>query len=285
MLEEEAGVENSQKEWGSYVLYRDDLPEDLDGHLNRKRTWKETDKGCGIVGISFSTDCYMDGRAGGITRGVVQTLASHERYARVLTRNPILALQDIDVFEEAGKYVIVGSSIPTMDTTTASAIEPRAPAPKHRLRGLEKFDERGVKTFVSMSPTYPTLEYNELRDLLETVAQCNPEVVFHEPINPRAGNFEMCVQAAREAGKLKLANELESLQDVDQWVDYAVAHFQSVQEIGAKLNLPIHLWPDKELVKRTESPVSDWLQAWRERQSPEEFAGRNTPDTPMPELP
>lgn len=285
MLEEKVDVENSQKEWGSYVLYRDDLPENLDGHLDRKRKWRETKKGCGIVGISFSTDCYMDGRAGEITRGVVQTLAKHERYARVLTRNPILALQDIDVFEEAGRYVTVGSSIPTLNPDTASAIEPRAPAPEHRLRGLEKFNERGVQTFVSMSPTYPTLEYEDLRGLLKAVTKCEPTVIFHEPINPRAGNFEMCVQSAREAGELELANELESLQHIDQWVDYAVAHLQSVQKIGAELGLPIHLWPDKELVKRTEPPVSEWLKSWRERQSPEEFAGRNTPNEPMPEIP
>lgn len=285
MLEEEVGVENSQKEWGSYVLYRDDLPDELDGHLDRKRAWRETEKGCGIVGISFSTDCYMDGRSGKITREVVQTLSENERYARVLTRNPILALQDLDVFEQAGKYVTIGSSIPTLNADTSSAIEPRAPAPEHRLRGLKKFEEHGVQTFVSMSPTYPTLDYNDLRHLLKAIESCNPAVVFHEPINPRAGNFEMCVEAARESGELELASKLESLQDIDQWVDYAVSHLKIVQKIGSELDLPIHLWPDKELVKRTDGPISDWLQDWRDRQSPEDFAGRDTPDRSMPTVP
>ena len=110
-------------------------------------------------------------------------------------------------------------------------------------------------------------------------------MVFHEPINPRAGNFEMCVQAARDAGELELANELEHLQTVGQWADYAVAHLQVVQELGEEMELPIHLWPDKSLVKHTEPPVAEWLQEWRDRQSPEEFGGRNTPDEPMPELP
>lgn len=70
MLKEEVGVENSQKEWGSYVLYRDDLPKKLDAKLERKQKWKSSENGCGIVGISFSTDCYMDGRAGKITVGL-----------------------------------------------------------------------------------------------------------------------------------------------------------------------------------------------------------------------
>jgi DNA repair photolyase len=285
MLEKEADVQNSQKEWGSYVLYRDDLPERLDEHLDRKRTWRETEGGCGIVGISFSTDCYMDGRAGRITRGVVESLASHDKYARVLTRNPILALQDVDVFEQAGEYVTVGSSIPTLDRAEAAAIEPQAPAPEHRLRGLEEFNKYGVQTYVSVSPTYPTMDSEDIRGLLQRVAECDPDVVFHEPINPRAGNAEMCIRAAREAGELELANELETLRDVDQWVDYSVAHLKSVQKIGTELGLPIHLWPDKELLKHSDSPVSDWLRRWRERQSPEEFAGRDTPERDLPEIP
>lgn len=278
MLEEELGVENSQKEWGSYVLYRDELPEKLDAHLGRKRTWKSTEKGCGIVGISFSTDCYMDGRAGKITRGVVQALAKHERYARVLTRNPILALQDLDVFQEAGEYVTIGSSIPCMDANQVAAIEPRAPAPEHRVRGLQEFADAGVNTFVSMSPTYPTQGREELKQQLELVSQCDPSVVFHEPINPRAGNFKMTIEAARDAGEHELAESLEELRDVETWVEYAVEHLRTVQELGVELDVPVHLWPDKELVRRTEPPVADWLSAWRERQSPEDFADRDTPD-------
>lgn len=285
MLEEEAGVRNPQKEWGSYVLYRDGLDERLDSHLGRKRTWKETENGAGVVGISFSTDCYMDGRAGDITRGVVEALAKHEKCARVLTRNPILALQDHPTFEAAGEYVTIGSSIPSLNADEVAAIEPSAPSPEHRLRGLDEFNELGVNTYVSMSPTYPTMDRGDLRELLSQVAECDPSVVFHEPINPRAGNFQMCIQAARDAGELELANQLETLTDVEQWADYAVAHLGAVQEIGDEMGLPIHLWPDKELVKLTDGRVSEWLSEWRERQSPESFGGRETPDSPMPERP
>lgn len=283
MLKEEADVDDGQREWGNYVLYREGLGERLDDHLDRKQTWKRTEKGCGIVGISFSTDCYMDGRAGKITRNVVDALASHEKYARVLTRNPILALQDSDVFQEAGEYVTIGSSIPSLDEDEVSAIEPRAPSPKHRLRGLRKFNDLGVQTYVSMSPTYPTQDREDIRELLEEVAKCDPAVVFHEPINPRGANFEMTVEAAREAGLEDLAQGLDSLRDRDQWVEYACNHFRWVQEIGEELGLPIHLWPDKELMKQAPDPYDQWLKQWYERQSPEEFGGRNVPDRAAPQ--
>ena len=285
MLKEEADVDNGQKEWGNYVLYRDGLGERLDAHLDRKRTWRKTERGRGVVGISFSTDCYMDGRAGKITRNVVQALTSHEKYARVLTRNPILALQDLDVFQDGGEYVTVGSSIPCMDTGQVSAIEPSAPAPEHRLRGLEEFNDHGVQTFVSMSPTYPTQGKADLRRQLERVAACDPAVVFHEPINPRGGNFEMTVQASREAGEDELARELDALRDRKNWVNYATNHLRWVQEIGQELDLPVHLWPDKQLIKHVDKKAAAWLQSWRDRQSPEEFAERKIPTSPVPSCP
>jgi DNA repair photolyase len=285
MLEEEADVQNGQKEWGNYVLYRDGLGERLDGHLDRKRTWRETERGKGVVGISFSTDCYMDGRAGKITRNVVKALTDHEKYTRVLTRNPILALQDLDVFQDGGEYVTIGSSIPCMDADQVGAIEPSAPAPELRLKGLKEFNDHGVQTFVSMSPTYPTQGKAEIREQLEWIAECNPAVVFHEPINPRGGNFEMTVEAAREAGETELADALDGLRTREEWVKYATNHLRWVQEIGSELNLPVHLWPDKQLIKYVDEEASVWLQSWRDRQSPEEFADRDLPADPVPKCP
>lgn len=285
MLEEEADVEDAQREWGNYVLYRDGLGDRLRSHLENKRTWKETDKGQGIVGISFSTDCYMDGRAGEITRNVVDALSDHERYARILTRNPILALQDADVFKDADEYVTIGSSIPCMDADQVRSIEPRAPDPGHRLRGLKEFNEMGVQTYVSMSPTYPTQDKNDIREQLERIAECDPGVVFHEPINPRGANFDMTVKAAKEDGKRDLARELNELRNQNYWVNYAISHFKWVQEIGEDLELPIHLWPDKELVKLAPKSEAEWLQGWRNQQSPEEFADRDTPSGEVPLIP
>lgn len=283
MLKEEADVDNGQKEWGSYVLYRDGLGERLDEHLDRKRTWRDTDRGQGVVGVSFSTDCYMDARAGKITRNVVQALTEHERYTRVLTRNPILALQDLDVFQEAGEYVTIGSSIPNLNADEVGAIEPNAPPPSQRLRGLKEFNDYGVQTFVSMSPTYPTQDKSDLREHMERIAECDPAVVFHEPINPRGGNFEMTVQAAQDAGEEELAKELNQLRSREQWIEYAINHFCWVQEIGEELDLPVHLWPDKQLIKYVSDETAVWLQSWRDRQSPENFANRETPDSHMPD--
>ncbi|MEZ3117900.1 radical SAM protein [Halobaculum sp. MBLA0147] len=286
MLSEKAGVENPQGEWGEYVLYRDGLGERLADHLDRKRTWRETTGGQGIVGVSFSTDCYMDGRAGKITRNVVEALTSRGLYTRILTRNPILALQDQDVIVDAEEYVTIGSSIPTLDAELSQAIEPSAPAPQQRLRGLQKWNDLGVTTFVSMSPTYPTHTKADLREVLEAIQTVDPDVVFHEPINPRAGNFDLTVQAAADAGLETLASELKQLEDRSQWVEYAVDHFRAVQSLAAELDIDVHLWPDDQLLSYLDDGnTQEWLATWKARQSPEDFADRPSPDTEPPALP
>lgn len=285
MLAEHADVDDGQQEWGDYVLYRDNIPEELPGLLDRKRTWKRTEKGCGVVMLSSGTDCYMDARAGRITRPAVETLADHDRYARILTRNPVNAARHLDTYCEAGEYVTVGSSINSLDADELRAIERRAPSPERRIEGLQKFSDAGVPVYVSMGPTYPTMDRSDLRELMERLAALDPEVVFHEPINPRGKNFDMTIEAAWENGEDELGAELAKLRYEETWREYATRHFRWVQELGDDLDLPVHLWPDKTLVSKTEGRISEWLQAWRDRQSPEAFAGRDTPGTAPPKPP
>jgi DNA repair photolyase len=227
----------------------------------------------------------MDGRAGKITSEVVRSLSDHGRYSRVLTRNPILALQDEKIFREAGEYVTIGSSIPSLNQEEISAIESRAPPAQHRIRGLKEFSEMGVDTFVSMSPTYPTMTLDEMRSHLQRLSEIEPNVIFHEPINPRSGNFQMTISAALDAGQEKLHSDLSRLRSQENWLDYCLRQFTWVQYLGEQMELPVHLWPDKRQINMASPKVAEWLKKWKHRQSPENFAGRDLPDEKFPRLP
>ncbi len=292
MLKDEADVDNPQKEWGSYLLHRpEETADKLAGKLENKRTWKDTSGGRGIVALSFSTDCYQDAHSATVTRGCIEALTTHDRpdgkpiHVRILTRNPTLALQDLDAYLEAEDRITIGSSIPSLNDDHVNAIEPQAPLPTHRLRSLQEFADAGVNTYVSMSPTYPTQDKDDLRTQMQRFAELDPDVIFHEPINSRGGNFRMTVEAAREAGEEELARELDRISSREAWAEYAVQQLRWVQELGEELDLPVHLWPDKELTKVTRGGTQQWVEAWRSRESPEDFAGRPDPAKEMPELP
>lgn len=271
MLNDQVGVEDGQREWGSYLLYRDDLPERLGRKLDRKQTWNNEDGGRGVVMISSGTDCYQDRRAAQITRGCVIELVRHGRPVRILTRSPAV-VRDIDVFEAADGLVTVGSSIPCLDDEMVRAIEPGAPAPSTRLNALEQISEQGIPVYVSMSPTYPTQDREDLRALLkEFKRRLDPDVVFHEPINPRGGNFDMTIQAAEESGQQELAEELAELKTRENWIEYSKRQLRHVEELGEELDVPVHLWPDKQFVKYTDE-MQDHFRHHREKEnSPENY--------------
>jgi len=280
MLAEQASVEDGQKDWGSYLLYRDDLPERLGHKLDRKRKWKYTDRGRGVVMLSSGTDCYQDRRTAQITRGCVIELISRGFPVRILTRSPAVT-RDLDIFQRGvelsedrnGQLIRVGSSIPCLDDSQVKAIEPGAPVPSTRLQALREISQAGVPIYVSMSPTYPTQTYDEFDYLLKQFADIGAEVVFHEPINPRGGNFQMTIQAARDAGLEDLSEELKQIRDSrDYWVEYSLKQMRWAEKLGNKHNVDVHIWPDKQVIKSVNSNRAAKLQDRREAVSPENIA-------------
>jgi DNA repair photolyase len=273
MLQETADVEDPQRDWGNYLLYRDDLPERTREGLQETDfdDWKTTDRGRGVVMLSSGTDCYQDRRTAQITRGVVHELTDHDVPVRILTRSPNVT-RDIDLFQQAGDLVTVGTSIPSFDTALVRAIEPGAPPPEARWQALDELFRAGVRRYVSFSPTYPTMDREDIREALSWFAAIDPEVVFHEPINPRGINFEMCVEAVRDVGYEYAAAEFERLQDYETWVEYSLEQIRMVRDVAEQFgNIEVHTWPDRELIEATRGETQLGLKAMRRRPSPERF--------------
>lgn len=273
MLEEQAGVDNPQKDWGSYLLYRDDLPERISKGLQETdfSNWKKTRRGRGVVMLSSGTDCYQDRRAAQITRGCVQELTEHGVPVRILTRSPNVT-RDIDLFQEAGNKIAVGCSIPSFDTALVKALEPNAPPPQARWEALDQLFRAGVPRFVSFSPTYPTMDRDEIREALSWFAAVDPAVVFHEPMNSRGKNFEMCLEAVEDVGYDDVAEELRKIQNEDRWAKYAREHIELVHEVSESFDsLKIHTWPDQKLIDATSGKKRRELSKMRRMVSPEVF--------------
>jgi len=273
MLFEQADVDNPQEDWGSYLLYRDDLPERLHEGLQDKdfSEWQKTDRGRGIVMLSSGTDCYQDRRAAQITRSCVHELIEHDVPVRILTRSPNVT-RDIELFKQAGERITVGMSIPSFDASLVRALEPNAPPPQERWEALDQLYRTGVPRFVSFSPTYPTMSKEDIHEAMSWFAAIDPDVVFHEPINPRGINFELCVEATRKAGYVDVARELEKLQHEDTWVEYSLEHIQLVREVADSFdNIDLHTWPDQRLISAVDGETRQNLMRLKSQVSPEQL--------------
>jgi DNA repair photolyase len=129
-----------------------------------------------------------------------------------------------------------------------------------------------------MSPTYPSQTRDDFDRLLSEFANLGAEVVFHEPINPRGGNFGMTIEAAEEAGQTKLARELERISnDREYWVEYSLQQMEWAEELGEKHGVDVHVWPDKQVIKAVNDEQAELLREQRDAVSPEEVASPPLP--------
>jgi DNA repair photolyase len=154
-----------------------------------------------------------------------------------------------------------------------NALEPNAPPPMARWEALDELFRADVPRFVSFSPTYPTMDRDEIREALSWFAAIDPDVVFHEPMNPRGENFEMSLEATREADYNDVAEELEQIHDHGEWTKYAIEHIELVREVAKEHfdQLHIHSWPDRKLIEAAHGDQKQRLKHMKQDVSPEEF--------------
>lgn len=122
-----------------------------------------------------------------------------------------------------------------------------------RWQALDRLQQGGVPFYVSMSRTCPTMDDEDFHELLSYFRALGEIVVFHEPINPRGENFQLCLNAAQTAGYDAVVDELERMQqDRQYWVEYAVEQLHTVQQVATRFDgLHVHSWPDNALIKAT----------------------------------
>lgn len=261
------GIENPQMDWGNYLLIRENLPEQLENQLSRKRSWKETPAGQGVVLLCSGTDPYQNRQTAVITSTAVQTLLKYKKRVRILTRSP-LWLQDLSLLKH--RDVIVGMSLPHLDDDLSRQVEPHAPLPSHRLKALRQGREAGCRLYIAIAPTPPTMDTDALTRHLEILLTLEPEVLFWEPINARGSNGKRMISAGLEFANSVMHHHDWATNFVRQWAAIETAS----DRLGCK-NL-LHIWPDPALKNYVES---NCLETWWYRPTVESWAASEQNDS------
>lgn len=154
------------KENAADVLRRT-LRHGSDKHLNLL-------KGEGI-GIGTACDPYQPAeRRFRITRGILEVLAEHQGLrVWIVTKSPLVT-RDVDLLRRLQRHneVTVHISLITIDRELARRIEPRAPTPDARLRGLARLRAHGIDAGINVMPVLPgiTDRPDQLEPLIRAVA-------------------------------------------------------------------------------------------------------------------
>ncbi|MEW6494256.1 MAG: radical SAM protein [Cyanobacteriota bacterium] len=248
---QEKGVTNPQMHWGQYLFVREDIPEKLEKILSRKKSWRVTDAGRGIVLLCSGTDPYQNKQTASVTRGAVEVLLEYNKRVRILTRG-LLWVNDIDVLKNDN--VIVGMSLPFLDDELSRKIEPQSPPPSERYKALLEGHKAGCRLYVAMAPTPPTRTLDDFKRDLEKIMYVNPEVIFWEPINARGSNGKRMLAAGLDFTSSIMSKKSWAESFKRQWEDIEAA----AKEIGCLDRL--HIWPDPELREYVdEAKLEHWL--------------------------
>ncbi len=150
----------------SRILVKEDAPELLAAELAAPG-WQPR-----LLALSGVTDPYQPcERKLGITRRCLEVLADCRHPVGVITKNRLI-VRDADLLCELASHraVAVTLSITTLDAELSRKLEPRASAPRDRLRAVAELAAAGVPVAVGVAPVIPGLTDHELPAILEAAA-------------------------------------------------------------------------------------------------------------------
>jgi DNA repair photolyase len=158
-----------------HVLVKEDAPAIL-GHELRPGSPRLAALTSGeVVVVGTATDPYQPAeRRFRVTRGVLETLATHQGLSVVvITKSPLIT-RDVDVLRRIGERsaLTIHVSLITMRRDLARLIEPRAPTPDARIRAIARLSAAGIDVGINVMPVLPGITDNpaDLDDVVRQVA-------------------------------------------------------------------------------------------------------------------
>ncbi|RMP66057.1 hypothetical protein ALQ18_03520 [Pseudomonas marginalis pv. marginalis] len=123
---------------------------------------------CAPINLGANTDPYQPiEREYTITRQTLEVLLRYRHPVTIITKGSLI-LRDLDLLTELARQRLVGVmiSLTSLDDELKRILEPRAAAPKARLRAIRVMREACIPVGVLCSPMIPMINDSELESLL-----------------------------------------------------------------------------------------------------------------------
>jgi DNA repair photolyase len=128
---------------------------------------------CKPINLGANTDPYQPAeREHGTTRALLEVLLAHRHPVTIVTKGA-LVLRDLDLLAALAERRLcsVAVSLTTLDDGLKRRLEPRAAAPRARLRVIRELAGAGVPVTVLLAPMIPALNDHEMEQLLQAAAE------------------------------------------------------------------------------------------------------------------
>lgn len=152
------------------IMVKREGPALLRGALARGNTLRALARERVVIGTA--TDPYQPAeRRYRVTRGILEVLAEQEGIGvTIITKSPLVT-RDIDLLRHihARSRLSVHVSLITTDRELARCLEPRAPTPEARLRGIARLRAHGIEVGVNAMPVLPGI--TDAPDMIEELVR------------------------------------------------------------------------------------------------------------------
>jgi len=134
--------------WGNFVEIRRRTIEVLDKYREKLKDKR--------IFVSTLSDLWMpEAFASGLTRAVLEKLATIDFYLCVLSTRSTFVLRDVDILKKMSHKIEIGISIPTDRRDIIKLLHPRVATPEARFSVARKLKENGLTVRIQMAPCLP----------------------------------------------------------------------------------------------------------------------------------
>ncbi len=133
------------------------------------------------VMFSGVTDCYQPIEAVyKLTQGCIEVCRDFKNPAGLITKS-FLITRDVELLTELHRvaFCTVAISIPFSSDEMARKIEPQASTVERRFQALEMLAKAGIPVGVSLAPTIPGLNENDIPIVMKRAKNCGARFAFH----------------------------------------------------------------------------------------------------------
>lgn len=171
----------SREKWGDIVDVKTNIPLVLSKEIRKKKQ--------GVVGISTVTDPYQPiEKKYRLTRYCLEQLLKYDFPINVQTKSS-LVVRDTDLLSRFSKVEVM-VSIGTLNDNERKLLEPKSSSIQRRLEVLREFSNVGVQTSVFFGPIYPTLQINDIPEIIDTFIEYGATEIWIDSLNLKPGIWD-----------------------------------------------------------------------------------------------
>jgi DNA repair photolyase len=169
--------------WGDGITVKNNIPVILAKELKNKKP--------GVVGLSTVTDPYQPlEKKYELSRLCLEQILRVDFPVCIQTKSSLVR-RDLDILSKFSDVELI-MSIGTLHDEERKIVEPGSSSIEQRLSVLREFSERGIRTVIFFGPIYPTINNQEIPNILDTFLEYGISEMIIDSLNLKPGIKE-CV--------------------------------------------------------------------------------------------